>query len=147
MTTIAYREGILAGDGRVSDADGHIWRDNDRKVFKLPDGSLFAGAGAEEGLEILKAHMQKGHYRVMPDLHGADITGLHIRTNGRLYVTEGGIWYEWPDDFIAIGSGKRCALTALRLGFTAVRAVKEGIAGDVNSGGKITVVKLMKKGK
>ncbi len=145
MTTIAYRDGILAGDGRVSDADGHIWRDNDRKVFKLPDGSLFAGAGAEEGLEILKAHMERGHYRTMPNLNVGDITGLHVRNNGNIYVTEGGMWYFWPEEYIAIGSGKRCALTALRLGFNAVRAVKEGIAGDVNSGGKITVVRL--KGK
>ena len=60
--------------------------------------------------------------------------------------TEGGLWCEWDEEFLAIGSGKRCALTALRLGFNAVRAVKEGIAGDVNSGGKITVVKLKGKG-
>jgi 20S proteasome alpha/beta subunit len=141
MTTIAYKDGILAGDTRLSGEKGMIWHDKERKVFRLPDGSLFGASGDQEGGEILLAALRKGKLLTkLPDK--AEIAAIRVTADGVLFVFEGAAWMKWPEPFAAIGSGKRCALTALRLGFTAVVAVKQGIAGDCYSGGKVQTVKL-----
>ena len=44
MTTIAYKDGVLAGDQRLT-SKGFIWHDKERKVFRLRDGSLFGASG------------------------------------------------------------------------------------------------------
>jgi ATP-dependent protease HslVU (ClpYQ) peptidase subunit len=44
MTTIAYRDGILAADGRTTYGDT-IFTDNSRKIHRLSDGALFALCG------------------------------------------------------------------------------------------------------
>lgn len=141
MTTIAYKDGVLAGDTRLSDDDGHIWSDACRKVFKFSDGSLFAASGDNEAGELLLKALTSGE--PIPSLpEDCSVTAIRVYPNREVYVTEGHTWSKWTEPFVAIGSGKRCAMTAMRLGHDAVTAVKAGIAGDVFSGGKVQTVKL-----
>jgi 20S proteasome alpha/beta subunit len=141
MTTIAYKDGILAGDTRLTDDSGYIWSDNCRKVFKLPDGSLFAAAGDSEGGELLLKSL-RGEKDV-PELESdMDITAVRITPSGELFLTEGATWTRWHEPYVAIGSGKRAALAALQLGSNAVVAVRIGMKGDCYSGGRVQTVKL-----
>lgn len=140
MTTIAYKDGILAGDGRITEGD-HIYTDKCVKVFRLKDGSLFGGAGDSEGDALVLQAVREGV--LLPELPAdCTVTCVRVTLDGKVHVFEGKHWEEWCEPFIAIGNGKPYALTALRLGFSAKTAVKMGIAGDVHSGGKITSVKL-----
>lgn len=141
MTTIAYKDGVMAGDGRVSCTEtGHVFMDTSVKVWKLPDGGLFGAAGCDEDIALVHGALMAGKSKI-PD-HLEEIFGVWVKPNGDVYVTEGAPWHKWGEDFIAIGSGKRCAHTALKLGHDAVTAVKMGIEGDVYSGGAITIVEL-----
>ena len=140
MTTIAYAKGVLAGEQRLT-TGGFIWHDKCRKVFKLPDGSLFGASGDNEGGEILLRSLRQGI--ATPELpEDAEVNALLITTDGTLCLWESSMWIVWAEPFAAIGSGKEVALAALRLGHSAVQAVKAGIASDVYSGGKVQSVKL-----
>lgn len=146
MTVIAYKDGLMAGDGRVTSEKGHIWTDKARKVFKLADGSLFGAAG-DWSTEIMRNHLTEAgdlsNFPQLPD--GSDIDGIYVRPNGRIFMFDGKGWERWPDPYIAIGSGKQNALTALQLGCDALIAVRMGIKGNCGCGGLIRTVML--KGK
>lgn len=145
MTTIAYKDGVMAGDQRLSSTDtGHIWTDKCRKVFKLRDGSIFGGAGDDDATIQLLAALKKGF--LAPKIEG-DVDAIHVTPDGKVFLWSGTRWCKWHSPFAAIGSGKRNAITALRLGHDAVTAVKEGIANDVFSGGRVQTVKLKRKAK
>jgi hypothetical protein len=61
MTTIAYRAGIIAGDGRESYIEDHesamVARDDCVKVHRLPDGRLFGAARTSEEINDLHEAM------------------------------------------------------------------------------------------
>lgn len=146
MTTIAYKDGVLAGDTRVSDDDGFVWSDNFRKVFKLKTGCLFGASGDTEGGEILLRALRKGiTLPALPD--GAEINAILVLPDRSIHVTEGGVWIRWPEPFVALGSGKKAAMGAMRTGANAVQAVEAGIACDCNSGGRVQAVYLEKRNK
>lgn len=146
MTTIAYKDGVLAADSRISDEDGHVWTDAAVKIWRLPDGSLLGASGDDEISVMVYAQMKEAAVNkrnaVMSMPEDADFNGILIKANGDLFVSEGSVWTRWYEDFVAIGSGKRCAMTALRLGHTAEEAVAAGVAGDCFSGGPIKVIRL-----
>jgi hypothetical protein len=143
MTTIAYRDGVLAGDGRETNQNDehsswYMVRDDCVKVFKLKDGSLFGGAHGSEDIERLYISLMKGQ----PPPKLEDIAGLRIDTKRRIWVYEGNIWQRVKLPFYAVGSGAEFALSAMDAGAGAVKAVKVGINRDLWSGGKITAVRL-----
>lgn len=143
MTTIAYKDGILAGDQRLS-GDSHIWHDKSRKVFRLRDGSLFGACGDNGAGEVLLRGLKKGV--LCPELpKDAEIDAILVTAEGKVLLWEAGIWMKWPEPFVAIGSGRTFALAVMRLGHDAVTAVKAGVAGDVHSGGRVQTVKLKRK--
>jgi len=142
MTTIAYRDGILAGDGRVTEIEeresSYVLHDNDIKVFKLKDGRLYGGSRSSE--DILRLYYSLVNNTPPPKLE--DINALLVDTKGKLYLYEGHLWQPLSDLYYAVGSGSRFAFPALDAGATAIEAVKIGIKRDPYSGGKITVVRL-----
>lgn len=143
MTTIAYRDGVLASDSRLSFND-NICTDKCIKIWRLPDGTLFGASGDNEpGLLILNS-LRKG--LPLPKFDGQAL-GVRILPKGQIYVTEGLLWDRWPEKFVAIGSGGKHALAVLRHGGSAVEAVKAGIAGDVYSGGRVQKLELKRKRK
>src|SRR5262245_30191902 len=110
MTTIAYRDGVLASESRLTEK-GFIYTDNCQKLWRLKDGSLFGASGDDEGgvllLQALLANAKT------PELVGT--RGIRIQVDEAIWIYEGTIWREWPEPYVAIGSGKRFAMTALHL--------------------------------
>ena|ERR1700694_4242478 len=135
MTTIAYRDGILAADGRVT--DGHlILTDECKKIRRLSDGALFALAGddvyEEKIVEILE-DMDS------PLPQGKDFTAILVDTEGRLsiYSGVGDRFLPWYADFAAFGSGAEIAYGAMQMGASAEQAVVAACARNTTTGGAI----------
>ncbi len=142
MTTIAYRDGIIAGDGRETDVDNKdctfVLRDNLVKVHRLKDGRLFGSAGgSEEGIRLLIALQNN---QPMPKLE--EIAGLLIDTKGKIWVYEGHLWQPAYEKYYAVGTGACMAFAAMDAGASAVKAVTIAKNRDPFSGGKVTSLKL-----
>lgn len=148
MTTIAYRAGVMVGDGRetvIGDGESPvILRDNTVKVVKLPDGSLFGGAHSSEDISRLQKALTSNE--PLPELD--DIAGLRIDPKGRMWLYEGRVWQPLRGlEYFAIGSGSVFALAAMDAGVSALDAVKIAVKRDPYSGGKVTIVKLENHGR
>lgn len=138
MTTIAYRDGVLAGDTRETVGEA-IVSDNIRKVFKMSDGRLFAGVGSAEQCDILLNAVRK--HKTPEGLN--EIEAVLVYPDGTVWVTEGKVWMKRPKkDYIGLGTGGVAALAAMDAGATAVQAVRIGIKRDTNSGGRVQSVRL-----
>jgi ATP-dependent protease HslVU (ClpYQ) peptidase subunit len=137
MTTIAYRDGVLAADSLVTTGDTKL-PETKRKVWKLRDGRLFGGAGIAETIEFLKASINDG--AETPKLSGVE--AILVDTNGAVTAYEGKAWVRVSAPYVALGSGSTIALTAMWMGADAKTAVKAGIKFDRNSGGRVYAVKL-----
>lgn len=144
MTTIAYRAGVLAGDGRETYIEegesAMVNRDNCVKVHRLPDGRLFGAAKTSEDIERLYRKLVAGDK--FPTIHLDDVNAMVIDLKGRIWGFEGRLWIPIDAPYYAVGSGSRYALPAMDAGADAVKAVKIGCKRDPFSGGKITVLRL-----
>jgi 20S proteasome alpha/beta subunit len=143
MTTIAYRDGVLAGDTRETDED-MIWNDCTRKVWRLKDGTLYGGAGDAEGCTLLLEALRKGN--LLPEMpeSAKDVSAIRVTPDGKVYFYEGFTWRRMKEGYLAIGSGRKPALALLRYGASAVDAVKGAMSIDMYSGGRVKTVKLRK---
>src|SRR5262245_57719192 len=104
MTTIAYKDGILASDSRLSEFTS-ITTDKCEKLYRLPDGSLYAFAGDNEpGMLMLDALMKDKRSAKLPE-DCEFIAVLIVYPKGQIYFNESGRWCRWPERYIAIGSG------------------------------------------
>lgn len=149
MTTITYRDGVLASDSRETSTngevgdDGYVVNDCCKKVYRLPDGRLFAAAHAtEDGERLLRALCNN---QTPPALD--DVCALLINHDGTVLMYEGHIWIKQKGPYFAIGSGARFALGAMKVGAGAVKAAKVGAAMDPYSGGPIQTLKLHRRGR
>jgi 20S proteasome alpha/beta subunit len=140
VTTIAYRDGVLAGDTRVCVGDS-VYTDRQRKVWRLRDGRLFGWAGAVEKAEIMRRHLLgKGEAPVDQNL-----SCIIVEPSGAIRMHEGAIWVKQAGPYVALGTGQTAALAAMDAGASAIEAVRIGIKRDANSGGRVMSVKLQTK--
>lgn len=141
MTTVAYRDGILAADGRVTTKD-FIESDNDRKIFRLTDGSLFGTSGDYAGgLQMYRLLFASSKLK-KPNLPSISAKIRALLINNDIWYYEGGVWEKRKDDYLAIGTGGKFALAAMDAGATAKEAVRVGIKRDIYSGGKLRWLEL-----
>jgi hypothetical protein len=133
VTTIAYDGKALAGDRQCAGA----FKTQTRKVWRLPNGSLFGGAGVTEQVLAVRAWLQEGGDK--PD-GLEDFNGI---------LVEGGVIYRLEEKLIrdpilerchAVGSGSPFAITAMHLGKTAREAVLIAARFDPRTGGGVDVL-------
>jgi len=141
MTTIVYKDGVLAGDGRVTVND-MVVTDKATKVHKIKGGWLYGWCGGVEDAEILKRALRKGLPDQLNNPQLNNITALLIDHAGTIALYEGSIWIVQKEPYYAIGSGSPYALGALDAGADAIAAAKIATARDTNSGGKVRSVRL-----
>jgi ATP-dependent protease HslVU (ClpYQ) peptidase subunit len=139
MTTIAYRDGILAADGRVS--DGHlIITDTCKKISRLSDGSLFALAGDDVQELRLIEWLEDGEDGLPPQ--GKDFTAILVDTDGLLHTFAGvgDRFVPWYDTaFAAFGSGADIAYGAMEMGASAESAVRCAMRRNTTTGGEVQI--------
>ena len=143
MTTIAYKDGVVAFDSRVCTSDDRIAvldYDKSRKA----GGVKFFFAGAMPDIEDFMLDYLAGEYY---ELEPLDCVAFVI-DHGRLYLSgvddKGHLWRD-PyklTQHAAIGSGSSHALTAMDLGCDAKTAVKMAMLRDSRTGGRIRTYRI-----
>lgn len=138
MTTIAYRDGVLAADGRST--SGHlIVNDKTTKIHRLSDGVLFALAGNDAYEAPMLYALEEGGPLPAYDFdNDGGFIAVLVEVDGTLKTYEGeGDFSYVTDQFAAFGSGADFAYGAMEMGATAERAVQVACRRDKNSGGVV----------
>lgn len=139
MTTIAYKDGVIACDGRATAGD-MIVSDVTNKAWVRGDVTFF-GAGEVGALEQAfaawpsKTNSDIGEWEALvSDEDGLWLCGCDGETVFRISHD--------PAVPYAIGSGMPYALTAMDMGGTAKQAVKMAAKRDTGTGGKVRTYKV-----
>lgn len=135
MTTIAYRDGVIAYDSRVTE-DDLIISDSYSKCFKHDDLYLFFAGDVI--IVPLVADFLNGRCPdpVVGELDAIVWTGEELIWAG----LSDGYYFKMPMDYgtpFALGSGKNHVYTAFDMGADALTAVKMAVKRDKNTGGNI----------
>ena len=144
MTTIAYRNGIMASDSMASEED-YLQKVDCQKIWKIKDTLIGTAKGSYAGLVFIEWFKGKVPKDKMDWLdQGDDFETLVVDTKGTILTYNR---YLVPDrhgqkEFWAIGSGAKCAMVAMECGKTAEQAVRLAIKYDLYSGGRIQTMRL-----
>lgn len=134
MTTIAYKDGIIAYDGRVSRGSTIVYDDFDK--MREREGVCFFGTGSTGDInELVGAWFGE---EVIGECD-ANALVLHDGNLTLIGYDEGKVWKSPVvlDRPYAIGSGADHALTAFDMGATAYQAIEMAMKRDCGTGGKI----------
>ncbi len=141
MTTIAYDGKTVAADRLMFDGQ---FASECTKLFKLPDGSLYAGAGRCSDTIAVRTWIECGMPEdCVPEI--ADDASLYL-----LVQKDGATLFENTlipipiNPPYAIGSGSAMAMAAMKLGKTAKQAVECASGLDVYTGRGVDAMKVMK---
>lgn len=142
MSTVAYRNGVLAADSRLSFGDT-ISPSGGRKIFDLGDGRLLGFVGSFASAHALLRHFTQPEMFSYPEL--AEASAILILPDGSgMFYDDNGFYPISLEPYFAIGSGQDAALGAMAVGASAKRAVEAAISVDKHSGGQIQVLRLRK---
>lgn len=146
MSTVVYRDGIMAADSRAYGGSGSPSPGWKQKVHRLPDGSVVGVATAVIGMaERFVAWLAAG---ADPDGWGGDVKpdlrAIMVKPDGTRFLAEDAFFWAGPieTDFFAIGSGSAYATGALARGASAVEAVEVAILYDHHSGGTVSALSV-----
>lgn len=144
MTTIAYRDGVMAADTRMCSGNQFIDQSM-TKIARNKAGDLcgISGDAALGGpfLEwFLKGERGK-HPPIIYEPTKSDIHAVIVRAKGTMRRFEPGGWFYFVAPYFAMGSGRDFALGAMHMGADAIRAVQAGCAHDPSSGGQIILLR------
>lgn len=136
MTTIVYRDGVLAADTQINSGNGNR-AGSIHKIGRTKDGYRWAFSGGTE-MQAACAAWAETREGDPPEIDGGFIL---IEPNGSHREWWGKGWLSATDPQAAWGSGERIARGAMFVGADAVQAVRAAIALDPESGGQITVLR------
>lgn len=129
MTTIAYRDGILAADTRMV-LSGHV-QSYCHKIHVIDENRVMCGAGNVDVIKDWKDYLCGE--RKTPPKRAKDMEGIFI-TDGKVYCfDESPILVPIEKDFHAEGTGWLIAFAAMHMGLSAVDAVKVAGELDINT--------------
>lgn len=142
MTTIAYRNGVIAADTRGTDDEYHPGIYRTEKLFTV-DGDIIATAGDDaSGMMFVDWYgKKKNGKRPKPPSAlteaGADFCVLVLTKDGLFWADKWCRLIKITDEFYAIGSGRAYAMGAMDHGATAEQAVHTAMKWDPNTGGNV----------
>jgi len=139
MTTIAYRDGVLAADTQIT--SGNNARCGDViKIGECPDGAWWGYSGDTQQQEAF-AEWASGSRDAQPAKWDGAGVGILCTADTRVREWWGGGWIEVTSPYHAWGSGERIARGAMAAGADAERAVSIAIEIDPETGGSVTVLR------
>jgi ATP-dependent protease HslVU (ClpYQ) peptidase subunit len=140
LTTIAYRNGVLAADsmaygGKYCASPGLKW-----KIGRLENGDRLGVSSNVVGAGEAMRDWLNG--RLERTLVPPDVRAILVNADGQVFIANDGVLFSGPIDteFCAIGSGADFALGAMQHGADAVEAVRCAIAHDQHTGGEVRVL-------
>jgi ATP-dependent protease HslVU (ClpYQ) peptidase subunit len=142
MTTIAYKDGIIAYDSRISSGDT-ITNDNYNKMIVRNGVRFFVSGQAGEYDALAASYFIPEHERYVTRFSVALVVDsgkvFHYGCN-----SEDGHWLTDLSQYscYSIGSGADHAFTAMDLGCSAKEAVRIAANRDMCTGGRIRTYKV-----
>lgn len=140
MTTIAYRDGVLAADTQATDGHGCT----NGRVIKVERRGPFLAASA--GQACFARRFLDWFRSGMPG--DPEIGNAECNADGMIFMPDGRIIEFSPfgsktvhAEFYSTGSGMDYALGAMAMGATAEEAVRVAARFDNSTGGEITVLR------
>ena len=148
MTTIAYRDGVMAADTMSNDGTLRVSM-NSQKIYRVfTRFSIVACAGyvaeAEAFIEWLERGVPDGDkLKVSENFDAIEVACLNA-------INPGAVWH-WDDhltpykldaEFYALGNGGHFAMGAMAAGCTAEEAVRLAIKHTIHSGGDIQIERI-----
>jgi hypothetical protein len=162
MTTIAYRNGIMAADSACSD-DNQILSLRIQKIHRLKSGGLFGQAGDDDNRQLIDLLNDVKTPSKLPSREAItktflDFSAILILPKGKVYHVflhepdpdqansrwDGGL-YEVSDGYFAVGSGAVSALSAMDAGASARDAVLIACKRDFYTRSPVHTVPLLVK--
>lgn len=140
MTTIAYRDGVLAADtlgvygGNVRETMGA------QKIMRAKDGSLLAITGDFAATHTYASCLARG--QIPASLPKDSGRVIQIAKSGKVSVHEAGGSYPLGTKVFAYGSGSDAARGAMLMGASAVEAVRVASKVDIHTGSTVRFLKL-----
>ena len=140
MTTIAYRDGVLAADTQTTSGernDGH-----DVKIAKR-GCILAAAAGSSAMCRLFMDWFRSGMKGDAPSMKNGDFTGwgmLFYERDRIAMLNEAG-WETRRAEIYTNGSGGDLALGAMAAGASPPEAVRIAMRYDIHTGGDVTVLR------
>ncbi len=142
MTTIAYRDGVMAADSMITSNDEWIMPYQCPKIERLADGSVVGFSGnlylQREFIAWLELPVERGP---QPDLKDTS-KAIVVNRQGRVRLHQYAGYAEMTAPFFAIGCGTIPAMAAMHMGASAKRAIEIASLLDNATGGEIQVVEI-----
>jgi len=141
MTTIAYRDGVLAADTQIT--CGGTIGGYAQKAFRK-GAVLYATAGSSGPGEAFRNWLEGGMKGDAPDMaedKDSDGHGYIFPGGDRVVWRYNKVWASHSAPFFAYGSGADIALGAMAMGATAEEAVRVAAKFDTGTGGEVTVLR------
>lgn len=148
MTTITFRDGLLASDTRISLGD--MPAGNTRKLYNI-NGYCVAAAGERSEIEPFFKWLREGADLFEKPTWPKDTkTGFSAIVIGACQLPA--VWYCWSTEsgslivdeviapYFSIGSGKYFAIGAMAHGASSVEAVRAAMKCDPWTGGDVEVM-------
>lgn len=139
MTTVAYRDGIIAGDSQVTSGDVDVGR-----AVKIErKGSVVVGvagclAFCQGFLDWFRGGMKGDPPIMRKDDSRAEAIVVY---GGHVLSRDNDGWDRLRAPYYAIGSGRQFAMGAMAAGASAEGAVRCAIKHDVYSGGEVIILR------
>lgn len=126
MTTIAYRDGVLAADTQLTLGDNV--RSFCHKIYHLDEGRVLAAAGDADIIEQWKLFLLGKNKRPPKTMKGME--GIFIDKEDAYFFQDSPILMPIEKKFHAEGSGWQLAFAAMHMGLSAIKAVE--LAGEID---------------
>lgn len=158
MTTIAYRNGFMASDSKVTAGDFFVTRDA-HKVVRLKYGHLLGMSGDADGRDLVVLLQNIRSEKNLPSR--AALSELKLEFHALLVFKNGSVYHldswmetelseviwtsqiqECSEKFAAVGNGHQFAMGAMANGANAAEAVEIACKYDSCSGPPVRVYKL-----
>jgi len=144
MTTIAYKDGIVAFDSRITRGD--IVLDNNYNKLLTSKGLKLVCCGALPDCHIALSILSEGLAEEVENSSTGNLEFYgYLIDNSKVYSIyfRGGCVVKLPlKDVNASGSGMEFALGAMEAGASAKEAVKIACKYDIRSGGRVRTTKV-----
>lgn len=143
MTTIAYRDGIMAADTATWDCNG-VYFTRATKIIRLNNGRILGGAGSRSMLIRVACWADGNGDKPSPDddVSVDRFMGIVAENDKFFYIDSSLVEMRQYGSFIAIGSGRELALGAMAMGASAEDAVTVAIQFDCKSRGPVDIMKV-----
>ena len=155
MTTIAYKDGIVATDSRVTNSRGKIVSDNEVKITESKN-SLWILSGANYDIEYFIKNFVSVEKPIVFEDPIEAVSGFLIHEGAmyRLFGFQNNLLFEFllttkdyskNDLTLGLGSGADFAIAAMDFGRNPMQAIEYAKTRDSNTGGEIRYLLLGEK--